>query len=118
MYFCNVVSVYGLAYFVPSIIAVSLPLMNPVLSSMLTISQAMGHSGVMASLYSAPPYLVGLGFLIIGGTLGDHFKRRLPIILVQTSLGTIGLARKLETPLGTIMFFLRLSANSSCLFQS
>ncbi|KAI1608869.1 major facilitator superfamily domain-containing protein [Exophiala viscosa] len=74
MYFCNVVAVYGLAYFVPSIIA------------------AMGHSGVMASLYSAPPYLVGLGFLIIGGTLGDYFKRRLPIILVQTTLGTIGLA--------------------------
>jgi len=59
----------------------------------------MGHSGIMASLYSAPPYLVGLGFLIIGSTIGDYFKRRLPIILVQTALGTLGLARKSERSL-------------------
>ncbi|KAK5173515.1 uncharacterized protein LTR77_002196 [Saxophila tyrrhenica] len=74
MYFCNVVAVYGLAYFVPSIIA------------------DMGYSGVMAALYSAPPYLVGLGFLLIGGFVADKIHRRLPIIIVQTSLGIVGLA--------------------------
>lgn len=62
--------------------------------TVLTWLQSMGHTGVMASLYSAPPYLVALGFLVIGGTIGDYTRRRLPIVIVQTSLGIAGLACK------------------------
>ncbi|KAL1984538.1 hypothetical protein VTN96DRAFT_9038 [Rasamsonia emersonii] len=53
----------------------------------------------MANLYSAPPYIVGLGFLIIGGAIGDYFHFRLPIIVVQTCLGILGLALMSQPPL-------------------
>lgn len=79
--------VYGLAYFVPSIPEVShIPYL---------ITTGHGTFGGIAIL--SPPHLVGLGFLVIGGTIGDYFKRRLPVILVQTSFAIISLAVSLKS---------------------
>lgn len=71
----------------------------------LANKQDAGYTGLMANLYSAPPYIVGLGFLIIGGAIGDYFHFRLPIIVVQTCLGILGLARMLPSFFSFFLLF-------------
>jgi hypothetical protein len=103
MYFCNVVAVYGLAYFVPSIIAVSIPILtsSSLQDASLTPHQNLGYTGVYASLLSAPQYIVGLCFLVIGATVGDRIHRRLPVIIAQTLIGILGLALMSQPQLPT-----------------
>ncbi|KIX08698.1 uncharacterized protein Z518_03355 [Rhinocladiella mackenziei CBS 650.93] len=74
MYMCNVTMVYGLAFFVP------------------TILTSMGYTGLQANLHSAPPYAVAAGVLWVGSYIADKTKRRLPLIIVQTCLAILGLA--------------------------
>jgi hypothetical protein len=60
----------------------------------------LGYSGLDATLHSAPPYLVACGFLWITSFLADHIHRRLPIIIVQASIGITGLALMSQIQLG------------------
>ncbi|KAJ9633632.1 hypothetical protein H2204_006838 [Knufia peltigerae] len=52
----------------------------------------LGYSGLQANLYSAPPYLVAVGFLLLSSYFADRMQRRLPLVIIQGCIGIVGLA--------------------------
>jgi len=93
MYMCNVCMVYGLAFFVPTILVVSTLPLSAIASQTHHLYQSLGYSGLQANLHSAPPYMVAVGFLAISSYAADKMQRRLPIIIIQACISILGLAR-------------------------
>lgn len=72
--FCNGVSLFGLAYFTPSIVA------------------GFGYSANKTQLYTVPPFAVAFVATVIGALVADKYKARGAVALFTTSLSVIGFA--------------------------
>jgi predicted MFS family arabinose efflux permease len=72
--FCNGVSLFGLAYFTPSIVA------------------GFGYSANKTQLYTVPPFAVAFVSTVIGALISDKYRARGAVALFSTSLSIIGFA--------------------------
>ncbi|VUC37779.1 unnamed protein product [Clonostachys rosea] len=79
MFMCIVIPTYGLGFFMPSILV------------LMVEPQGLGHSGLQATLHSAPPYAASIGMLILTAFIGDKLRMRAPIIISLALLTLIGM---------------------------
>jgi hypothetical protein len=72
--FCNGVSLFGLAYFTPSIVA------------------GFGYSANKTQLYTVPPFAMALVVMVIAALVSDKYRARGAVAFVATSMSVAGLA--------------------------
>ena len=72
--FCSGVSLYGLAYFTPSIVA------------------GFGYSPNKTQLYTVPPFAIAFVATVIGSLIADRYRARGAVAFVFTSLSVAGFA--------------------------
>jgi MFS family permease len=72
--FCDGVSLYGLAYFTPSIVA------------------GFGYSATKTQLYTVPPFAIAFVATVIGALVADGYKARGAVAMFSTVLSIIGFA--------------------------
>ncbi|EAW12537.1 putative MFS transporter [Aspergillus clavatus NRRL 1] len=72
MYFGQIVTAYGYAYFAPTII------------------KTYGYSPIMTQLYSVPPWAAAFGFSMLIATLSDQFKHRFAFAMIPMIISMAG----------------------------
>jgi predicted MFS family arabinose efflux permease len=72
--FCSGVSLFGLAYFTPSIVA------------------GFGYSANKTQLYTVPPFAIAFVATVIGALIADKYRARGAVAFVATSLSVAGFA--------------------------